>query len=42
MDEKMSYVIGNFKWTAMDYMGESGFGYPRLIPADLKINKMMA
>jgi beta-galactosidase len=40
--EKLPYVIGNFTWTAMDYMGESGFGYPRLIPADSKINKMLA
>jgi beta-galactosidase len=37
MAEKLPYVIGNFKWTAMDYMGESGFGYPRLIPSDSKI-----
>ncbi|MCX6254760.1 MAG: DUF4982 domain-containing protein [Bacteroidia bacterium] len=40
--EKLPYVIGNFKWTAMDYLGESGFGYPRLIPADSKINKLAA
>jgi beta-galactosidase len=26
----------------MDYMGESGFGYPRLILEDSKVNKMMA
>jgi beta-galactosidase len=42
MAEKFSYVIGNFTWTAMDYMGESGFGYPRLILEDSKVNKMMA
>jgi beta-galactosidase len=42
MNEKLSYVIGNFTWAAMDYMGESGFGYPRLIPDDSKVNKMMA
>ncbi len=42
MVEKLPYVIGNFTWTAMDYMGESGFGYPRLIPANLKINKFAA
>jgi beta-galactosidase len=42
MNEKLPYVIGNFTWAAMDYMGESGFGYPRLIPDDSKVNKMMA
>jgi beta-galactosidase len=40
MGEKFPYVIGNFTWAAMDYMGESGFGYPRLMPEDSKINKM--
>ena len=29
--EELSYVIGNFSWTAMDYMGESGTGVPRLV-----------
>jgi beta-galactosidase len=42
MGEKHPYVIGNFTWAAMDYMGESGFGYPRLISVDSKVNKMMA
>jgi beta-galactosidase len=41
MNEKLSHVIGNFKWTAMDYMGESGFGYPRLISKDTRLNKEM-
>jgi beta-galactosidase len=35
ISEKLSYVIGNFIWTAMDYMGEAALGYPQLIPADL-------
>jgi len=42
MAEKLPYVIGNFKWTAMDYMGESGFGYPRLIPANSTIKEGMS
>jgi beta-galactosidase len=29
--EELPYVIGNFTWTAMDYLGEAGVGYPRLI-----------
>jgi len=32
--EKLPYVIGNFIWTAMDYMGEAALGYPMLIPED--------
>jgi beta-galactosidase len=35
--ENLPYVIGNFSWTAMDYLGEAGTGVPRLIddvPAD--------
>ncbi|MDO9339888.1 MAG: glycoside hydrolase family 2 TIM barrel-domain containing protein, partial [Bacteroidales bacterium] len=35
--EELSYVIGNFSWTAMDYMGESGTGVPRLV--DIKPNE---
>ena len=35
ISEKLPYVIGNFIWTAMDYMGEAALGYPQLIPADL-------
>jgi beta-galactosidase len=31
MVEKHPYVIGNFSWTAMDYLGEAGVGIPRLI-----------
>lgn len=30
MVEKLSYVIGNFSWTVMDYLGEAGTGVPRL------------
>jgi beta-galactosidase len=35
--EALPYVIGNFSWTAMDYMGESGTGVPRLV--DIKPNE---
>jgi beta-galactosidase len=31
--EELPYVIGNFSWTAMDYLGEAGVGLPRLIEA---------
>ncbi|OFY63239.1 MAG: hypothetical protein A2V64_00020 [Bacteroidetes bacterium RBG_13_43_22] len=30
-NEELPYVIGNFTWTAMDYLGEAGVGFPRLI-----------
>ena len=30
MVEKKSYVIGDFVWTGMDYLGESGIGHTRL------------
>ena len=29
--EDFPYVIGNFSWTAMDYIGEAGTGVPRLV-----------
>jgi len=29
--EDLPYVIGNFTWTALDYLGEAGVGLPRLI-----------
>ncbi|WP_346854539.1 glycoside hydrolase family 2 TIM barrel-domain containing protein [uncultured Draconibacterium sp.] len=29
--ENLPYVIGNFTWTAMDYLGESGLGLARLV-----------
>lgn len=29
--ESLPYIIGNFSWTAMDYIGEAGTGYPRLV-----------
>jgi len=32
--EKYPYVIGNFIWTAMDYIEEAGTGVPRLIDAN--------
>jgi len=31
--EELPYVIGNFSWTAMDYLGEAGVGLPRLVDA---------
>jgi beta-galactosidase len=34
ISEKLPYVIGNFIWMAMDYMGEAALGYPQLIPED--------
>ena len=41
--ENLPYVIGNFSWTAMDYLGEAGTGVPRLMdikPDDGKKNPM--
>jgi len=32
MVEKLSYVIGNFAWVVMDYLGEAGVGLSRLVP----------
>jgi beta-galactosidase len=32
MVEKHPYVIGNFAWVVMDYLGEAGVGLSRLIP----------
>lgn len=29
--EALPYVIGNFTWSAMDYIGEAGTGVPRLL-----------
>jgi len=37
MVEELPYVFGNFNWTAMDYMGESGIYLPRLVPDSLEI-----
>jgi beta-galactosidase len=34
LSEKLPYVIGNFSWTAMDYLGESGVGLPRLVASE--------
>jgi beta-galactosidase len=30
-DESFPYVLGDFTWVAMDYLGEAGTGVPRLI-----------
>jgi beta-galactosidase len=41
--EELPYVIGNFSWTAMDYLGEAGTGVPRLVdkkPGDGQTNPM--
>jgi beta-galactosidase len=41
--ESLPYVIGNFSWTAMDYLGEAGTGVPRLVdntPAGAGSNQM--
>ena len=32
MVEKNPYVIGDFVWTAMDYLGETGLGHTNLDP----------
>ena len=32
MVEKLPYVIGNFAWVVMDYLGEAGVGLSRLVP----------
>lgn len=34
--EELPYVIGNFSWTAMDYIGEAGTGVPRLVDIQSK------
>jgi beta-galactosidase len=34
--EELSYVIGTFSWSAMDYLGEAGIGAPRLLKNDAK------
>lgn len=33
MNEKLPYTIGDFIWTAVDYMGETGIGHSKLQPA---------
>ena len=41
--ETLPYVIGNFSWTAMDYLGEAGTGVSRLVdiaPAGAGSNPM--
>ncbi len=32
--EKNSFVLGDFVWTAIDYLGESGIGHARLVSDD--------
>lgn len=38
--EKHKYVIGDFVWTAMDYMGEAGLGHNRLDTAEIYKHNM--
>lgn len=33
--EKLPYVIGDFVWTGMDYLGESGIGNTQYVPKDV-------
>ncbi len=37
--EKLPYVIGDFVWTAMDYLGESGIGHA--VPENVKDGQLM-
>ena len=37
--EDLPYVIGDFVWTAMDYMGESGIGLARYFPDTTKFSQ---
>lgn len=34
---KNPYLLGSFKWTAMDYIGEAGIGKPQQVPASRKL-----
>ena len=36
MVEQHPYVIGNFNWVVMDYLGEAGVGLSRLVPDKLE------
>jgi beta-galactosidase len=36
--EKLPYVIGDFVWTAMDYLGESGIGHTAYVEASQPLN----
>jgi beta-galactosidase len=38
--EKYPYVIGDFVWTAMDYIGEVGIGKSNYVPATMDLGKM--
>jgi len=35
--EQYPYLLGSFKWTAMDYIGEAGIGRPIQVPASRKL-----
>ncbi|HVX48720.1 MAG TPA: glycoside hydrolase family 2 TIM barrel-domain containing protein [Chitinophagaceae bacterium] len=42
VSEKLPYVTGDFIWTAMDYIGETGIGHSKLQPAsELNDNTML-
>ncbi len=36
MVKRHKYVVGDFVWTGMDYIGESGIGHHRLVHSDTK------
>ena len=42
MVERLPYVIGDFTWAAMDYMGEAGVGIPRLTDVFTKNTNLIA
>ena len=37
--ERLPYVIGDFVWTAMDYLGESGIAHTGYVDASVVLNK---
>ena len=37
--EQFPFLIGSFKWTAMDYLGEAGIGRPLQLPQSRKLPK---
>jgi beta-galactosidase len=39
--EKLSYVIGDFVWTAMDHIGESGIGHTSYVDNSVILSKKM-
>jgi beta-galactosidase len=41
MVKRHKYVLGDFVWTGMDYMGESGIGHTRLVSEDTEGPNML-